>query len=98
MMGIQPDFELISAFLQERKMVVDRPQLIDIHLRGVTLDAAKAIYRQNRKRYIDYAIKLRQPETITGKALFNAFILDCERQLSNTPVVEYAPCSESKIL
>ncbi len=98
MMGIQPDFELISAFLQERKMVVDRPQLIGIHLRGVTLDAAKAIYRQNRKRYIAYAIKLRQPETITGKALFNAFILDCERQLSNTPVVEYAPCSEDKIL
>jgi hypothetical protein len=90
--------ELISAFLREKKMVVDRPQLIDIHLRGVTLDAAKAIYRQNRKRYIAYAIKLRQPETITGKALFNAFILDCQRQLSNSPVVEYAPCSENKIL
>ncbi len=90
--------ELISAFLQEKKMVVDRPRLIDIHLRGLTLDAAKAIYRQNQKRYIAYEIKLRQPETITGKALFNAFILDCERQLSNSPVVEYAPCSENKIL
>jgi hypothetical protein len=90
--------ELISAFLQEKKMVVDRPRLIDIHLRGLTLDAAKAIYRQNRKRYIAYAIKLRQPETITGKALFNAFILDCERQLSNSPLVEYAPCSENKVL
>jgi alpha-amylase/alpha-mannosidase (GH57 family) len=79
--------ELIGAYLQEKKMVVDRPRLIDIHLRGLTLDAAKAIYRQNRKRYIAYAIKLRQPETITGKALFNAFILDCERQLSNSPLV-----------
>lgn len=97
--GAEPNaVELISAFLQEKKMVVDRLRLIDIHHRGLTLDAAKAIYRQNRKRYIAYAIKLRQPETITGKALFNAFILDCQRQLSNSPVIEYAPCSENKIL
>jgi hypothetical protein len=90
--------ELIGAFLQEKKMAVDRPRLIDIHLRGLTLDAAKAIYRQNRKRYIAYAIKLRQPDAITGKALFNAFILDCERRLSNNSLVEYAPCSENKVL
>lgn len=90
--------ELISAYLQEKKMAVDRPRLIDIHLRGLTLETAKAIYRQNRKRYIAYAIKLRQPEAITGKALFNAFILDCERQLSHNPLVEYAPCSENKVL
>jgi hypothetical protein len=90
--------ELISAYLQEKKMAVDRPRLIDIHHKGLTLEAAKAIYRQNRKRYIAYAIKLRQPEAITGKALFNAFILDCERQLSNSPLVEYATCSESKVL
>jgi hypothetical protein len=90
--------ELISAYLQEKKMAVDRPRLIDIHLRGLTLDAAKAIYRQNRKRYVAYAIKLRQPDAITSKALFNAFILDCQRQLSNNPLVEYAPCSENKVL
>ena len=96
---IEPNaVELISAYLQEKKMAVDRPRLIDIHLRGLTLETAKAIYRQNRKRYIAYAIKLRQPEAITGKALFNAFILDCERQLSHTPLVEYAPCSENKVL
>lgn len=90
--------ELISAYLQEKKMAVDRPRLIDIHHKGLTLAAAKAIYRHNRQRYIAYAIKLRQPEAITGKALFNAFILDCQRQLSNRPLVEYAPCSENKAL
>lgn len=90
--------ELIGAYLQEKKMVVDRPRLIDIHHKGLTLKVAKAIYRRNRQRYIAYAIKLRQPEIITGKAIFNAFILDCERQLSNSPLVEYAPCSESKVL
>jgi len=90
--------ELISAYLQEKKMAVDRPRLIDIHHKGLTLAAAKAIYQHNRQRYIAYAIKLRQPEAITGKALFNAFILDCQRQLSNRPLVEYAPCSENKAL
>ncbi len=99
----QPDLEpnaveLIGAYLQDKKMVVDRPQLIDIHHQGLTLTTAKAIYRHNRQRYIAYAGKLRQPEAITGKALFNAFILDCQRQLSNSPVVEYAPCSENKVL
>jgi len=97
--AVEPNaVELIAAYLQEKKMVVDRPRLIDIHQRGLTLEAAKAILRHNRQRYIAYAIKLRQPETITGKALFNAFILDCERQLSNSPFIEYAPCSESKVL
>jgi hypothetical protein len=99
----QPDLEpnaveLIGAYLQEKKMAVDRPRLIDIHHQGLTLTAAKAIYQHNRQRYIAYAGKLRQPETITGKALFNAFILDCQRQLSNNPVIEYAPCNENKVL
>lgn len=92
------EVERIGAYLQEKKMVVDWPRLIDIHHRGLTLDAAKEIYRNNQQRYISYAIKLRQPEAITGKALFNAFILDCQRQLSNTPLIEYAPCSENKAL
>lgn len=94
--GAEPNaVELIGAYLQEKKMVVDRPRLIDIHHKGLTLAATKAIYQQNRQRYIAYAIKLRQPEAITGKALFNAFILDCQRQLSDSPLVEYAPCSEN---
>jgi hypothetical protein len=97
--GTEPNaVELISAFLQEKKMAVDRPRLIDIHHKGLTFEAAKTIYRQHRKRYIAYATKLRQPESITGKALFNAFILDCERQLSNNPLAPYAPCSENKVL
>jgi hypothetical protein len=90
--------ELISAYLKEKKMVVDRPRLIEIHHRGLTLDAARSIYNHNRQRYCAYAIKLRQPYAITGKALFNAFILDCQRQLSNTPLVEYAPLCENKVL
>jgi hypothetical protein len=37
--------ELIGAFLQEKKMAVDRPRLIDIHLRGLNYEAV-ATYRR----------------------------------------------------
>jgi hypothetical protein len=95
----QPSFEsneveLITAYLEKQKMVVDRQRLITIHLRGVSFDVAQSIYTRNKKRYESYAIKLRQPDTITGKALFNAFVLDCERQLPRNPVIDYATFQE----
>jgi len=75
-------------------MVVDRLRLIEIHRGGLTLDIAKAIYAENSERYVAYSIKLKQPDSITGTALFNAFILDCQRRLLVSPVVEYAQCSQ----
>lgn len=89
--SIEPnEVERITAYLEKQKMVVDRKRLITIHHQGVSFDFAQSIYSQNKKRYESFAIKLRQPEPITGKALFNAFVLDCERQLTQKPVVEYA--------
>jgi hypothetical protein len=82
--------ELILAYLESQKMVVDRLALIKVHHQGLTLEVAKTIYKQNQRRYNAYSTKLRQPEKITGKALFNAFILDCQRHLSKNPVVHYA--------
>jgi len=76
-------------------MVVDRALLIKIHHQGLTLEVTKSIYTQNKQRYQSYAIKLRQPEKITGKAIFNAFILDCQRQLTKPPIIDYAPCAEN---
>jgi len=89
--SIEPnEVERITAYLERQKMVVDRKRLIAIHYRGVSFDVAQSIYTQNKKRYESYAIKLRQPEPITGKALFNAFVLDCEKQLTQKAVIEYA--------
>ncbi len=76
-------------------MVADRALLIKIHHQGLTLDVAKSIYTHNKDRYISYSSKLRQPEKITGKAIFNAFMLDCERELLNNRIVYYAACSEN---
>lgn len=89
------EVELIMAYLEEQKIVVDRALLIKIHHQGLTLGVAKSIYTHNKDRYISYSSKLRQPEKITGKALFNAFMLDCERQLLNNRIVYYAACSEN---
>ncbi|MCP4217981.1 MAG: integrase, partial [bacterium] len=86
--------ELITAYLEKQKMVVDRQRLITVYHRGLTRDVAQSIYTQNKQRYDSYAIKLRQPEKITGTALFNAFVLDCERQLARMPVIDYAACRE----
>lgn len=89
------EVELLTAYLEKQKIVVDRLALIKIHHRGLTLAIAKTIYTQNKARYIDYSIKLRQPEKITGKALFNAFVLDCQRQLTQNPIVDYAAWPEN---
>ena len=48
---------------------------------NTSLTTVKLVYCQNRQRYDNYCRKLRQPRQITGTALFNAFMLDCERHL-----------------
>lgn len=86
--------ELMIEYLQSQNMVVDRLTLIKVHHQGLTLQIAKTICEQNQGRYNAYSKKLRQPEKITGKALFNAFILDCQRHLSKNTVVPYASCHQ----
>lgn len=89
------EVELIAEYLQAQKMLVDRLALIKIHTKGLSLATAKTVYAQNKERYSAYSIKLRQPEQIMGTALFNAFILDCQRHLSRDHVVVYAACHQS---
>ena len=89
------EVELMAGYLETQELLVDRLALIEIHLKGLTLAVAKTIYAHNKARYNAYSVKLRQPEKIMGKALFNAFILDCERHLARDHVVVYATCDES---
>lgn len=87
--------ELLIEYPESKNMVVDRVSLIKIHHPGLTKSIAKTIYAQNQARYNAFSNKLRQPEKITGKALFNAFILDCQRHLSKDHVAHYASCHQS---
>jgi len=81
--------EILSDWLESKNMTVDRGSLIEIYHRGVTLKTAKSIYERNRSRYTAYSSKLKQPQEIIGKALFNAFILDCQRHLSRENTAHY---------
>ncbi len=73
------EVELICRFLTEKNMVVDRLWLIEKHRQGLSLAMAKTVYERNQQRYDGYLRKLKQPVEITGAALFNAFMLDCEK-------------------
>jgi hypothetical protein len=73
------EVELICRFLTENGMQVDRLWLIESHRRGLCLATAKTVYDLNKERYDGYLRKLNQPAQITGAALFNAFMLDCEK-------------------
>jgi hypothetical protein len=77
------EVERIIGFLSENTMVVDRVTLIECHRKGLTLLMAKTIHERNKARYDSYRLKLRQPPEITGRALFNAFILDCSKHQRN---------------
>lgn len=73
------EVELMCRFLVENGMVVDRSWLIESHRRGLSLAMVKLVYSHNKERYDNYCRKLRQPAQIAGTALFNAFMLDCEK-------------------
>jgi len=87
----QPDeVSQIIDFLEQRSMVVDRPALIEIYHRGIDLKQAKTIYMQHQQRYDTYIKKMRQPLQQKGKALFNAFALDCHKSMHAGHVAPYA--------
>ncbi len=87
----QPDqVSRMIDFLEQRSMIVDRPALIEIYHRGIDLKQAKTIYMQHQQRYDAYMKKMRQPVEQKGKALFNAFALDCHKSMHAGHVAPYA--------
>jgi hypothetical protein len=88
------ELDQIIAFLEENSMVVDRPSLIEIYQKGLSLGVTKKIYQHNQKRYTAYLKKMRQPENIKGTALFNAFILDCQNYQRRIHMAPYASHGE----
>jgi hypothetical protein len=88
---VAPDeLDIIIAFLEQHNMVVVRPTLIEAYQKGISLPVAKQIFNHNQARYIAYIKKMRQPEDRKGMALFNAFILDCQKHQRSSHVATYA--------
>lgn len=88
------ELDQIIAFLEQRSMVVDRPSLIAIYQKGLSLAMAKQIFQHNQERYTTYVTKMKQSENRKGLALFNAFILDCQNHQRRTRVAPYASHGE----
>ncbi len=84
------EVERIAEFLENQDMVVERSELIKRHLNGLTLAMTKTIYMHNKARYNNYRLKLHRTGKATGIALFNAFILDCDRYRLRSHVAPYA--------
>ena len=84
------ELDRIITFLEQHSMVVDRPYLIETYHKGLSLDLAQQIFDHNKKRYIAYTKKMRQPENRKGLVLFNAFILDCQNHQRRIHVAPYA--------
>ena len=93
-LSVENESDRIIAFLEQNGMVVDRPFLIEIHQKGISLAMVKIIFKNNKKRYITYMKKMRQPEDRQGAALFNAFMLDCQNHQRKTQVTPYASHGE----
>lgn len=89
------EVEQIAGFLKQQSMVIDMVSLIEKKKKGLTLASAKEIYQHNKRRYRSFLLKLNQPQEKTGIALFNAFILDCERRQIRIQVAPYASYGEN---
>ncbi len=85
------EIEQITAFLKNKGMVVDRLALIERRRKGLTPAITKDIYASNKTRYENLALKLNQSKQKSGTALFNAFVIDCDRCQRKTHVAPYAP-------
>ena len=84
------ELEQIIEFLENHSMTIDRPLLIETHNKGLPLNTAKNIVKQNHSRYMTYRNKINQPDHVKGMAVFNAFILDCQAHLRRETVAPYA--------
>lgn len=89
--AVEPDeLSMIIDFLEQHIMIVDRPTLIEVYHKGISLAHAEQIFHHNQARYTAYMKKMRQPEERKGMALFNAFILDCQKSMRRNHVATYA--------
>jgi hypothetical protein len=89
--AVEPDeLSMIIDFLEQHIMIVDRPTLIEVYHKGISLIHAEQIFHHNQARYTAYMKKMRQPEERKGMALFNAFILDCQKSMRRNHVATYA--------
>lgn len=84
------ELDMMILLLEKHDMVIDRPVLIEVYHKGLTLARVQQVLEYNQSRYKNYMRKMRQPETRKKQALFSAFILDCQKLINTNYVATYA--------
>lgn len=87
---VPDELDTIIALLEKHNMAVDRSILIEVYHKGLSLARAEQVLHHNQSRYADYMKKMDQPEERKKQALFNAFMLDCQKSLNTNQVATYA--------
>jgi hypothetical protein len=86
--------ERIARFLQSKGMAVDLKEISACREKGLNLETAIRVHEINKKRYEMYEAKIRMPRQAKAKAIFDAFLLDCDRRLRRSDVAPYAAFDE----
>jgi hypothetical protein len=86
----QNETERIARFLESKGMAVDFKEIVERREKGLTLTIATRVHEVNKKRYESYEAKIRLPREAKAKAIFDAFLLDCDRRLQRNEVAPYA--------
>ena len=82
------EVEQIACFLKQKGAHVDITRLINFYHQGLTLAKVKTLFVQHQQRYKRYTslVTFDKDKQTAGIALFNAFLMDCERiQAPNEP-------------
>ena len=84
------EVEQIGAFLEARGMAINMATVIAKHRQGLTLAVVKEVYQKNQVRYDTYSVRLKHAPEKLAAALFNAFVMDYDRQKRQRHVAPYA--------
>jgi hypothetical protein len=84
------EVEQIAAFLEDKGMTVNTAALVARYRKGLSLKTAKHLYHTNKTRYDQYTLRLQNLPEKVGIALFNAFLVDCQRYQRQDHVAPYA--------
>ena len=86
------EVEQITCFLKQKGCHVDMTRLINLYHQGLTLAKVNTLFVQHQQRYERYAtiVSFDEEKQTTGIALFNAFLMDCERSQVPSKPTPYA--------
>jgi len=93
-MSLDNEFEQIAHYLNSQAMDVNIQNLIMKYQQGLTLEKTKQIINNNQPRYELYRKKTHLPDKQLRMALFNVFLIDCDRYQPKHSLPPYAKAKE----